>query len=153
MALQKAPHVQVTIVDADSLVVDFCRTHLGQRVFDHSQVALRIEDAVHYLRRNGSGPPPPVHGVVCDLTDSPIGAPDQDAFEAFFEEIFRLSFDRLAPDGWISVQAGASYPAEPYVHSAKILSSLLMKRFRNVQRSDLFIPSYGEPCAFLFARK
>lgn len=153
MALRKNPGVHITVVDADDLVVDFCRTHLGQRVFDHAHVSLCIDDVVHYLRQNGPHGRSPVHGVVCDLTDSPIGAPDREAFEAFFEEVFRLAYARLAPDGWISVQAGASFTAEPYVNSARILSSLLQERFGRVQRSDRFIPSYGEPCAFLFSRK
>jgi hypothetical protein len=52
------------------------------------------------------------------------------------------------------VQSGASCTSEGFTDEAAIIEEILKReKFEEISRSDVLIPSYGESCAFLFAKK
>ncbi len=150
MVVQKNPKLLVDIIDLDIEVINCTKNFLGQKIFDDKRVNLLIGDALHFLKANDKI----YDGIVCDLTDAPIGTKSEaDEFKAFFEKIINLSRNKLKDGGWISVQSGASCTADGFVDEASIIENILNKDLVNMTRSDVFIPSYGESCAFLFAQK
>ncbi len=153
MVLAANPHSRVTVVDLDALVIAACETHLGLDVFRDPRATFCIEDVTVYLQSQGDNAPHHCDGIVCDLTDSPVGSDDRDTFEEFYEKLISLSYDNLNDRGWMSVQAGASGTTGRHIDAAEILTTILSRRFREVSRSDALVPSFGEQCAFLFARK
>jgi spermidine synthase len=153
MALRTNPHSSVTVVDLDDMVVAACETHLGLGVFHDPRVTLHVEDVTDYLQSRGNAALHQCDGIVCDLTDSPVGSENKPTFEAFYENLIDLSYDSLSDRGWMSLQAGASGTTGGHIDAAAILSNILSKKFKKVSRSDVNVPSFGEPCAFLFARK
>jgi spermidine synthase len=82
-----------------------------------------------------------------------VGSGDRKTFEEFYEKLISLSYDNLSDRGWMSVQAGASGTTGDYIDAAGVLSEILASRFDKVSRSDAYVPSFGEACAFLFASK
>jgi spermidine synthase len=152
-ALQKNSDLNVKIVDLDLAVVKSCRINMDQKIFDDSRVNLSVEDAFHYLKNTVDKVNGKFNGIICDLTDAPIGRRNKRDFERFYSELIKLSSDHLKTGGWISVQAGASKNTPYYIDAVGIIEKLLKKYFKNTKRSDIFIPSYGESCAFLFGRK
>lgn len=116
-------------------------------MFRSRRVDLQHRDAVEVLRNLE----PPVDGIICDLTDSPVGASDLASFEAFYRQVIRQAVRLLRPSGWISIQAGASAVAPGCIDQAAVLERLLDAVFAEVERTDVHLPSSGEACAFLFA--
>ncbi len=149
MAIAKNDQVHVTIADLDSMVVEGCKKYLDQKVFEDERVKLHIGDALAYMRESGQE----YDGVVCDLTDAPVGAKELEEFEKFFEEVIMLSHKCIRSGGWMSFQSGASEVSEQFINSVVIVEAILRKYFSTIERSDVMIPSYGESCAFLFAQK
>lgn len=143
--------LEIDIVDLDIEVINGAKKFLGQNIFDEKRVNLFIGDALHFLKTGDKL----YDGIVCDLTDTPIGTKKEAVeFKKFLEKILTLSEARLKKGGWISVQSGASCTAEGFIDEAKIIEDILKKdKFEKISRSDSFIPSYGESCAFLFAEK
>lgn len=151
MAAENDPNLNIDIVDLDIEVINSAKKFLGQKIFDNKKVRLSIGDALHFLKTGDKS----YDGIVCDLTDTPIGSKKEtEEFQKFLEKILTLSKSRLKNGGWISVQSGASCTAEGFVDEAAIIEGILKKdEFEKISRSDVFIPSYGESCAFLFAQK
>jgi len=150
MALQNNPNLNINIIDLDIEVIHSVKKFLNQTVFDNKKVNLSIGDAMHFLKIEDQM----YDGVICDLTDTPIGT-DKEAlkFKKFFEKVLELSKKRLRSGGWISVQSGASCTAEGFIDEAAIIDKILNNNFADIIRSDVFIPSYGESSAFLFGKK
>ena len=113
---------------------------------------MHIEDVFNYLK-NTAKRSIKFDGVVCDLTDEPIRKKDQKNFSKFYEEIIDLSKDVLRENGWISLQAGASKVTSGHIDAISVIRKLLEKKFLDVTRKDVLIPSFGEENAFLYARK
>lgn len=153
MALQKNPNLKIKIVDLDSSVVKSCKKEMGQKIFNDERVSLFMEDVFNYLKTTAGVVNGKFDGIICDLTDAPIGRRKKADFEKFYSDIISLSSKHLGEGGWISIQAGASQTTSHYIDAASIIQKLLKKYFNKVDRSDVFIPSYGEPCAFLFGEK
>lgn len=153
MALKQNEHLNVRIVDIDVAVVKTAEDFLDQKVFRHKNVHLYIEDVFRFLEFTVYEVNGHFDGIVCDLTDAPLGRKEQADFERFYGDILSFSKNILKPGGWISVQGGASEVTGDFINAAKILERTLKQNFSNVERSDLFIPSYGESCAFLFGKK
>jgi spermidine synthase len=149
MALVQNPQVHVEVIDLDAMVVEGCKTFLGQKVFDDERVKLHIGDALAYMRESTKK----YDGIACDLTDAPVGAKELAEFEEFFGAVISLASQCIRDGGWISVQSGASEVAERYINSVNVIEGILKKHFTSVERRDVLIPSYGESCAFLFGRK
>lgn len=152
-ALRINPNLDVKIVDLDAEVVNSCKNFLGQKIFNNPKVQVYIEDVFYFLKITADKINGKINGIVCDLTDAPIGRHNKKEFENFYLDIVRLSFKKLSKGGWISVQAGASKNMPQYIDAVGIIRNILQKSFKKVQRSDVFIPSYGEDCAFLFGKK
>lgn len=151
MAIERDPGLNVDIIDLDLEVINSAKKFLGQKIFDDEKVKLFIGDALHFLKTGNKI----YDGIVCDLTDTPIGTKDEtEEFRNFLDRIITLSKTKLQSGGWISVQSGASCTAEDFTDEASIIENILRQDdFNDITRSDIFIPSYGESCAFLFARK
>ena len=151
MASEKNSGIKIDIIDLDVEVISSVKKFLGQKIFDNENVKLSIGDALHFLKNTDKS----YDGIICDLTDTPIGTENEtQQFKKFLEKIISLSKKRLNESGWISVQSGASYTAECFTDEAAIIEQILKQEdFRDISRSDVYIPSYGESCAFLFAHK
>lgn len=150
MALEKNSKINVDLVDLDVEVVRSAEKFLGQKIFKHKNINLFIGDAVYFMKEGDKE----YDGIVCDLTDAPIGTKKEaEEFKNFFEKILTLAHRRLKKNGWISIQGGASCTADGFVDEVEIIEKILSKYFNGIIRSDVFIPSYGESCAFLLASK
>ncbi|MEK9151519.1 MAG: methyltransferase [Patescibacteria group bacterium] len=152
MALKLNESLDIKVVDIDVEVVQAAEHFLGQKIFHHEHVDLYVEDVFRFLEFTVREINGHFDGIVCDLTDVPLGRKEQEGFEKFYNSIVSFSKDILKPEGWISVQGGASEVTSDFIDSAKILEHILKKNFSDVARSDVFIPSYGESCAFLFGK-
>ncbi len=152
MALKINPKIKITVVDLDRDVVELSKKHLGQKVFDDKRVKLIVGDALQYMKanaRNGNK----FDGIVSDLTDNPVGTKgEKEGQIKFYKEIIDLSSKNLKKGGWMSFQAGASVVVKKYMDSAKLLTDLLLKKFSEVDRRDVQIPSFSEKNAFLFVK-
>lgn len=143
------PEAEVQVVDLDIEVIKAVEEYFDQNVFRSGNARLLIGDALHFMKIQRG----PFDGIICDLTDSPVGANEQSKYEHFYDEIFQKAAKLLNEGGWISVQSGASEVSEGFIDQVNLMESLLRQYFPEVQREDVLIPSYGEPCAFLFSKK
>jgi spermidine synthase len=153
MILKLNPKAIVKIVDLDIEVVQSCQKKLGQKIFKDPRVRLYVGDAFHYLKFFNNRVNGKFDGIVCDLTDSPIGRRNKKDFSRFYREIITLSKGVLKKSGWMSIQAGASKTNKYYINAIEILGKIMKDNFSNVKKTDIYIPSYGESCAFLFGKK
>lgn len=153
MALKLNPNLKIKLIELDIEVIQGSKKYLNQKVFDNKQVQLFVGDALHYLRISNGEEKNKFDGLICDFTGEPISKYEKKKFEIFYTEIIGLSKKVLKDGGWIAVQAGDSKTAKKYIDAVKTLKDLLEKHFKNVFRSDIFIPSYGEDDAFLFGKK
>ncbi|MFA5986092.1 MAG: adenosylmethionine decarboxylase [Parcubacteria group bacterium] len=142
--------VRVDVVDLDVEVVRACERHLGQDVFCNEQAQLHIADALHYLKTTDKN----YDGIIFDLTDKPIGREDGEEFSAFYDEACDLAYEKLTDGGWIAIQAGASTVSVETVDAVSIVKEILQeKSWKDIEQSDVFVPSFGTNHAFLFAKK
>lgn len=151
MAVRDNINLKIDIVDLDIEVINSAKKFLDQKVFDNKNVKLFIGDALHFLKTTDKS----YDGIICDLTDTPIGTKQEmEEFDEFFKKTISLSKAKLKNGGWISVQGGASCTTENYTDEAGIINKIMKQEdFDNISKSDKYIPSYGESCAFLFAQK
>lgn len=150
MALKRNPKLHVDIVDLDIEVVKSVEKFLDQKVFNDKRIKLFIGDGLHFLESDDKN----FDGIICDLTDAPVGTKKEVAkFKEFFEKILLLSKNKLKSKGWISLQCGASCSVNGYIDEVAIIEKILKKNYKNISRRDVFIPSYGESCAFMFAER
>lgn len=149
-ALENNPALHVTVVELDGEVVAAAREHLGQKVFDDPRVVLEVEDAFTFLPRIGSAA---FDGIVCDLTDFPVGY-DQEQGAEFYSRIFSASGAALKPGGWIAVYAGATdLMLDGGGRVVDRLRGLLAESFGKMECNEVLIPSFGEPCCFLYGER
>ena len=150
LALQLNPALEITMVDLDAEVVAACVQHLGQQVFADPRLQLVTADALRFMEQVDSAS---YDGVVCDLTDFPVGYNDG-KFREFYAAVFPLSRKVLKDDGWIGIYAGsrdAVFSGDLPVTAA--LEEMLTGLFARVKKQEALIPSYGEPSNFLYASK
>lgn len=153
MALKINPKLKINIIDLDAEVVFLAKKYLNQKVFSHPNVTLNIGDALNYLKIYASNYEEKIDGIVSDLTDNPVGSNGvKRKINEFYGEIFKLSKEILKPEGWISVQAGASIVVPKYIDAAKITENKFKKVFGNFSRKDVLIPSFGEKNSFIWAK-
>lgn len=151
-ALHKSKKALVELVELDAKVVDTSIKYLNQKVFDNERLLLHLGDALKFTsdkRRFGQ-----YDGIVCDLTDMPVVGDKigNREFERFYRTIIKRSSRLLKKGAWISLQAGASKVSSSYVDMVAVFKRILDKEgFRNTKRRDVFIPSYGEQVAFVYA--
>jgi spermidine synthase len=150
MAINLHPDVKITIVDLDEMVVNSCKNYLGQHVFENVNVKLFIDDALIFMKERQDAK---YDGIICDLTEFPIGY-SNNKIVSFYEDVFKLSYLILNNNGWIGVYAGIKdMTIDENKALIDILTELLTKNFRNLEKAEVFIPSFGESCLFLYAYK
>jgi spermidine synthase len=150
MALEINPELHVTIVELDGAVVAAARDHLGQTVFDDPRIDLVVEDAFTFLPHVGTAA---FDGIVCDLTDFPVGY-DQEQSAEFYRRIFSASGTALKPGGWIAVYAGATdLMLAGGGRVVDRLHGLLAESFGKMECIEVLVPSFGEPCCFLYGER
>ncbi len=101
---------QLTMVDIDRQVVEFCREYLPsfhQGSFDDPRLRLVFEDARKWI---AARPAASLDVVIIDITEPLDGGP---AYLLFTREFYRLVRQALAPNGAMVVQAG---PTDPVGH-------------------------------------
>jgi spermidine synthase len=144
---RKNPGIQVKVVDLDPVVVDQVEKHFDQNVFDCPRAQLILGDAIQYVQNTTEE----FDGIICDLTDAPVGAAEEQEFHDFYEGIIRASQRILTGSGWISIQGGAAQVSANFIDAAEILSSILKRTYWDVECINALIPSFGEECVFLSA--
>ncbi len=148
-ALRINPSINVTIVDLDEEVVEISRRYLSQRIFDDHRVTVVIRDALDFICRvDGES----LDGVISDLTDFPVGYDDR--LRELFSSIFTESRRVLKKGGWISLYGGVrGFVDEDGHRLIDLINDLLRKSFPVTDCSEVLIPSFGEPCYFLYGIK
>jgi len=152
-ALRKNRKLKVTLIDLDAEVINSCKKSLNGRTFSNKRLKLCVGDAFYFLEATSKENKNKFDGIICDLTDAPIGRKDKTNFEKFYKTIILDSYKILNLNGWISIQAGASKTEKGYINAVRIIEKLLKKIFKETLRSDVYIPSYKENWAFLFGKK
>lgn len=145
-ALRINSGIDITIVDLDEEVVEICRRYLSQRVFDDHRVNVVIRDALDFIRGvDGES----FDGVISDLTDFPVGYNNR--LRELFSNIFTESRRVLKKGGWISLYGGVrGFVDEDGYKVIDLINNLLQKSFSITDCSEVLIPSFGEPCYFLY---
>jgi len=148
MALKLNPFIEgITVVDLDAVVIDACKKHLGQSIFDNKKINLVIEDVFHFMPKE---PPGSYDGLVCDLTDFPVGYDNSKLCE-FFTKVFSLSKTMLKSKGWVGVYAGSKLLClDKGEYVVDIMGNLLSENFGRIERMESVIPCFAEPCYFLY---
>jgi len=140
MALRLNPGIQVTVVELDGAVIGACKLHLHQKIFDHPSVNLVIDDAFHFMEWAGNVN---YDRIICDLTDLPVGYGDIE-FKDFYSNVFSLSTNILNRSGWISIYSGCN---------EDIANDMTSSHLGQIEKNEVFIPSFGEPCYFVHGHK
>lgn len=141
------PHLEITIVDLDRAVVDVCREYLAQSIFERPNLKLVINDALHFLM---SAPKGHYDGVVCDLTDFPVGFENKKILN-FYTQVFSHVQRVMKPEAWMSGYAGIKSVSLGATNVAALLNEELKRHFSRVELKASLIPSFGEQCYFLYA--
>ncbi len=146
-ALQVNPSLNITVVDIDEEITNACLNYLHtNQKYIREKISFVFLDALEYLKNSSES----FDGIVCDLTDSPIGTNEKDEFTNFYHELLLLLSKRLNKYGWVSIQAGSTNVSEGYIPTIEILTELSSRIFKCVNQSSKYIPSYGEEWSFLF---
>jgi spermidine synthase len=136
MALRLNPNIEITVVELDEAVIKACEAHLGQNIFNHSNVNTAIEDAIHFMEQASAAS---YDCVVCDLTDIPIGHSGV-MCKDFHMKVFSLANRVLKHSGWISAYAGCN---------ANITNDITLSWIHHVEKHIIHISCFGEPCFFV----
>ncbi|MBM3256224.1 MAG: hypothetical protein FJZ04_02010 [Candidatus Moranbacteria bacterium] len=133
------PDLNITLVELDSAVIDASSENFGPLP---KNVDLVVGDALEFLRNyDGEG----FHGIVSDLTDTPIGTKGKKQYERFYSEVVELCWGVLGWDGWISIQAGPPKVPKGRFDSNKFLRELLARKgFERITTTAHYVPIYFE---------
>jgi spermidine synthase len=139
---------RVVMVDIDEEVIDISRRFLPswhQDSFEDSRLELRFVDAIKYLEECVD------KGEKFDVVilDLPEPIDEGPAYLLHTKEFYQTVRETLAPDGIISLQAGASLWGNHRCFTAII--NTLEAVFPLVFPYDAFIPSYGGTWGFAVA--
>lgn len=148
-ALKINPEINVTIVDLDEEVINVCKRYLSQRVFNNPRVSVVIRDALDFVL-NIKGEI--FDGIISDLTDFPVGYDNK--LRELFSKIISESKRILKEDGWISLYGGVKgvvdKEGQPVID---LLNNILKENFPTTHCYETLIPSFCEPCYFLYGLK
>lgn len=148
-ALESNGSLKVTVVELDAEVVRVSREFLGQQVLDDPRVVVFIEDALDFLRRSPGGA---FDGVVCDLTDFPLGQGD-DRFQLFYADVFSLLRGVMKKGAWISVYSGSKdATVSGGVRVADLMTGILEREFCSLDTTEVYVPSFGEASCFIHGK-
>ena len=138
---------RAVMVDLDKDVVELCRRYLPsfhQGSFDDPRVELLFTDAMKYLE----GCDERFDVMILDLPEPIEGGP---AYLLSTREFYELVRDRLAEDGTVSLQAGASTWGNHHCFTAVV--NTLKKVFPLVFPYEVCVPSYCGMWGFAYASK
>ena len=136
---------RAVMVDLDRDVVELCRQYLPsfhQGSFDDPRVELLFTDAMKYLEECDEK----FDVMILDLPEPIEGGP---AYMLSTREFYELVRDRLAEDGTVSLQAGASTWGNHQCFTAVV--NTLKKVFPLVFPYEVCVPSYCGMWGFAFA--
>jgi spermidine synthase len=138
---------QVTMVDIDGEVVDFCKQYLEewhQGTLEHAKTRLIIDDARKFVLETEEK----FDIIISDLPTPIEGGP---AYQLYTTEFYEKMLTRLTPDGLFIAQAGSGSLVQIHFHS--VLFNTLRKLFKVVRPFYAFVPSFDVPWAFLVASR
>ncbi len=138
---------QVTMVDIDGEVVEFCRRYLSdwhQGALDHPKLELVISDAAKYIAQNRRQ----FDIIFSDLPTPQRGDPVEKLYSPAF---YRQVKDRLKPQGIFAVQSGSGSLLKLQFHLK--LRQRMQKMFKVVRPYYAYVPSFDEPWSFLIASR
>ena len=136
---------QVTMVDIDGEVVEFCRRYLSswhQGALDHPKTRLFIEDALTYTASTREK-----FDII--FSDLPTPQPGDLVEKLYSLDFYRRIKARLNPGGLLVVQSGSGSLPQIQFHAG--VRRALKKLFKVVRPYYSYIPSFDEPWAFLLA--
>jgi spermidine synthase len=136
---------QVTMVDIDGEVVEFCRRYLRdwhQGTLAHPKTRLLIDDARKFILRTKET----FDVIISDLPTPTKGGPLQSLYTV---EFYRKLIKRLTPGGVFVAQAGSGHMLQFRFHA--VLARTLSAVFKKVRPYYAFVPSFDVPWAFLMA--
>ena len=139
---------RVVMVDIDEEVIDISRRFLPswhQGSFEDSRLELRFVDAIKYLEECVDKS----ENFDVVILDLPEPIDEGPAYLLHTKEFYQTVRETLAPDGIISLQAGASLWGNHQCFTAII--NTLKAVFPLVFPYDAFIPSYGGTWGFALA--
>jgi spermidine synthase len=146
-ALAQNPDVRVTMVEIDSAVIATARDWLGQEVFADPRLELIEDDVFAWLPQVRERK---FDGLICDLTDFPLGQ-DQESLRAFYQDIFFRVDAVLNERGWISIYAGVKGAVLASSEGVVMfMQQLVRQNFATVDTCEAFVPSFCEPCCFVY---
>jgi spermidine synthase len=135
------------MIDIDKGVIDVSRKYLPEYAngaYDDPRTEMRHEDARGYLEKSMEK----FDVVIIDLTEPIEEGP---AYLLYTREFYQMVYDRLAPNGLMSVQAGFASLIELVNFSA--VFQTLKTVFPVVLPYQADIPSFGGPWGFCLASK
>ncbi len=138
---------RAVMIDIDAEVIKICQEYLPEYnngAFRDNRTELRHEDARDYLEKSSER----FEAVIIDLTEPVEEGP---AYLLYTKEFYRMVYDRLTPDGLMSVQAGCASLVELLNFSA--VYQTLKSVFPVVLPYQADIPSFGGPWGFCLASK
>jgi S-adenosylmethionine decarboxylase proenzyme len=134
------------LIDIDGDVVDASQKHL-QAIHNNSfadpRAKVVIGDALKYMKKHRG-----FDAVISDLTMHPEHLTDMKR-KSFLDSMFCSAAQAMRPDGVLSMQC-CSLHDKP---TRKVLGKILKKYFRDIEYSDVFIPSFCERWLFAVMRK
>lgn len=139
MAIKLNPLTKITIVEHDISVIITCKKFLNQKIFDHPNVNVLVDDAMHFLETINNIK---YDYIICDFTDYPNGF-SEIGFREFFSRLFSLSARILNNSSWISAYLGCN---------ESIANSLICPQFCYLEKSTIFLSSFGEKCFFIYSQ-
>ena len=141
--LRHKPVEQVTMVDIDGEVVEFCKEYLKEwhrGTLTHAKTRLIIDDARKFVLETEEK----FDLIISDLPTPIEGGP---AYQLYTVEFYKKMITRLAPGGLFIAQAGSGSLVQLHFHS--VLFNTLRKIFKVVRPFYAFVPSFDVPWAFL----
>jgi len=136
---------QVTMVDIDGEVVEFCKQYLEEwhkGTLTHEKTRLIIGDARTFVLETEEK----FDVIISDLPTPIEGGP---AYQLYTLEFYQKMLSRLSPGGLFLAQAGSGSLLQIHFHS--VLNHTLKTLFKVVRPFYAFVPSFDVPWAFLLA--
>jgi spermidine synthase len=139
---------QVTMVDIDREVVEFCRKYLpgfSRGAFEDRRTRLVFDDARNWI---GQQAPGSLDAVIVDITEPLEGGP---SFLLFTREFYAMVRRVLKTDGVVAVQAG---PADPMNHDIFVRVCRTMAAvFDGFKPLISYVPSFNDQWGFVVGFK
>ncbi|HEY5649657.1 MAG TPA: polyamine aminopropyltransferase [Nitrospiria bacterium] len=138
---------KVLMADIDQEVVVGCKKYLPmwhQGAFDDPRVRLEFIDARKYLEETKDT----YDIIIIDISEPMEEGP---AYLLYTKEFYQIIWDRLTPDGLISLQAGTT--AEKAIGCFASVYQTLKTVFPVVQPYQAIVPSFGLPWGLMLGSK